>query len=35
MSGVLGDRDGLDVVVALCRLAEIDQAKRRHPPSGR
>jgi hypothetical protein len=34
MSGVLGDRDRLDVVVALRRLAEIDKAKRRHPSSG-
>ena len=34
ISGVLGDRDRLDVVVALRRLAEIDKAKRRHP-SGR
>jgi hypothetical protein len=31
MSGVLGDRDPLDVVAALRRLADIDQAKRRHP----
>ena len=31
MCGVLGDRDGLDVIVALCLLAEIDKAKRRHP----
>jgi hypothetical protein len=35
MSGVLGDRDRLDVVVALRRLAEIDKAKRRHPSNGR
>ena len=35
MSGVLGDRDRLDVVVALRRLAEIDKAKRRHPSGGR
>jgi hypothetical protein len=34
MSGVLGDRDRLDVVVALRRLAEIDKAKRRHPLAG-
>jgi uncharacterized protein YegP (UPF0339 family) len=35
MSGVLGDRDRLDVVIALRRLAEIDKAKRRHPSGGR
>ena len=35
MSGVLGDRDRLDVVVALGRLAEIDKATRRHPSGGR
>lgn len=35
MSGVLGDRDRLDVVVALRRLAEIDKATRRHPSGGR
>ena len=35
MSGVLGDRDRLDVVTALRRLAEIDQAKRRHPSGDR
>ena len=35
MSGVLGDRDRLDVVVALRRLAEIDKTKRRHPSRGR
>ena len=35
MSGVLGDRDRLDVVTALRRLAEIDKAKRRHPSAGR
>ena len=35
MSSVLGDRDRLDVVVALRRLAEIDKAKRRHPSGGR
>ena len=34
MSGVLGDRDRIDVVAALRRLAEIDQAKRRHPSGG-
>ena len=28
MSGVLGDRDRIDVVTALRRLAEIDRAKR-------
>jgi hypothetical protein len=31
MSGVLGDRDRLDVVAALRRLAEIGKAKGRHP----
>jgi hypothetical protein len=31
MCGVLGDRDRLDVVVALRRLAEIDKARHRHP----
>ena len=31
MCGVLGDRDRLDVVAALRRLAEIDKAKRHHP----
>lgn len=31
MSGALGDRDRLDVVIALRRLAEIDKAKSRHP----
>ena len=35
MSGVLGDRDRLDVVVALRRLAAIDKAKGRHPAGGR
>ena len=37
MSGVLGDRERIDVVAALRRLAEIGQAKRRHPsaPGGR
>jgi hypothetical protein len=30
-----GDRDRLDVVVALRRLPEIDEAKRRHPSGGR
>lgn len=35
MSGVLGDRDHLDVVVALRRLAEIDKAVKRHPSNGR
>jgi len=34
MSGVLGDRDRLDVVLALRRLAEIDKSKRRHPSGG-
>lgn len=31
MSGVLGDRDRLDVVIALRRLAEIEKTARRHP----
>ena len=31
MSGVLGDRDRIDVVTALRRLADIEKAKRRHP----
>ena len=35
MSGVLGDRDRLEVVAALRRLADIDKAKRRHPSAGR
>ena len=35
MSGVLGDRDRLDVVTALRRLADIDKSKRRHPAGGR
>ena len=35
MSGVLGDRDRLDVVAAVRRLADIDKAKRRHPSNGR
>jgi hypothetical protein len=35
MSGVLGDRDRLEVVKALRRLAAIDRAKRRHPSNGR
>ena len=35
MSGNLGDRDRRDVIDALPRLAEIDQATRRHPSSGR
>ena len=35
MSGVLGDRDRLDVVAALRRLSEIDKATRRHPSAGR
>ncbi len=35
MSGALGDRDRLDVVVALRRIAEVDKAKRRHPSGGR
>lgn len=33
--GVLGDRDRLDVVPALRRLADIDTAQRRHPWDGR
>ena len=35
MSGVLGDRDRLDVVAALRRLAEIDKAVNRHPAARR
>jgi len=35
MSGVLGDRDRLDVVVALRRLAELDKATKRHPSNRR
>lgn len=35
MSGVLGDRERLDVVAALRRLADIDKAKRRRPSGGR
>lgn len=35
MSGVLGDRERLDVVAALRRLADIDKSKRRHPSGGR
>jgi hypothetical protein len=35
MSGVLGDRDRLDVVAALRRLAEIDKAAARHPSDRR
>lgn len=35
MSGVLGDRDHLDVVTAPRRIAEIDEAKRRHPSDER
>ena len=35
MSGVLGDRDRLDVVAALRRLADIDKATKRHPAGGR
>ncbi len=31
MSGVLGGRGRLDVVIALRRLAEIDKATKRHP----
>ena len=31
MSGVLGDRDRIDVVTALRRLADIDKATKRHP----
>jgi hypothetical protein len=35
VSGVLGDGDRLEVVVALRRLADIDKATRLHPSSGR
>ena len=35
MSGALGDRDRIDVVSALRRLAEIDKATRRHPATRR
>jgi hypothetical protein len=35
MSGVLGDRDRLDVMTALRRLAAIERTKRRHPSGGR
>ena len=35
MSGVLSDRDRLDVAAPLRRLADIDKAKRRHPSGGR
>jgi hypothetical protein len=35
MSGALGDRDRLDVVTALRRLADIDKAVKRHPSNGR
>jgi hypothetical protein len=35
MAPVLGDRDRLDVVAALRRLADIEKAKRRHPSGGR
>jgi hypothetical protein len=35
MCGVLGDRDRLDVVAALRRLADIDKSVRRHPSGGR
>jgi hypothetical protein len=35
MSGALGDRDRLDVVAALRRLAEIDKAVRHHPSNRR
>ena len=35
MSGVLGDRDRLDVVAALPRLADIEKATKRHPSNGR
>ncbi len=35
ITGVLGDRDRLDVVATLRRLAEIDEAKQRHPSGGR
>jgi hypothetical protein len=34
MPGVLDDRDRLDVVTALRRIAEIDATKRRHPSGG-
>jgi hypothetical protein len=35
MSGARGDRDRLDVVAALRRLADIDQETKRHPSGGR
>ena len=35
MSGALGDRDRLDVVAALRRLADIEKATRRHPSNRR
>jgi hypothetical protein len=35
MSGALGDRDRLEVVAALRRLAGIDEAARRHPANRR
>jgi endonuclease-8 len=34
MSGVLGDRDRLEVVATLRRLAEVEKATRRHPSGG-
>ena len=35
LSGLLGDRDRLDVVVALRQLAETEKAKCPHPSGGR
>ena len=35
MSGALGDRDRIDIVTALRRLAELDKATRRHPSNAR
>jgi hypothetical protein len=35
VSGVLGDRDRLELVAALRRLADIDKATRSHPSAGR
>ncbi|HUV19659.1 MAG TPA: hypothetical protein VMW33_14350 [Ilumatobacteraceae bacterium] len=35
MIGVLGDRDRLDVVAALRRLAELDKTVRSHPSGWR
>jgi hypothetical protein len=34
MSGALGNRDRLDVVVALRQLADLKQAVKRHPSTG-